>query len=216
MEGFKFLEHTSLKTRTFFQIPLPALAERAVLSFRTTSFRSYLGWCVGKAHPCWPVAGAIIALVLHSWAFSSVLSWPSLCLVVLVYLLSCVRLFLTPRTTVLQLSLSFTIFWSLLKLMSIELVMPSNLSSSVVPFLLRLSILPASGSFPVSWLVASGGRSIGTSASVLPVNIQGWFPLELIGLSSLHSKGLSRVFSNTTVRKHQFLGTQPFLALPSV
>ena len=75
---------------------------------------------------------------------------------------------------------------------------------------------PASGSFPVSWLVASGGRSIETSASVLPVNIQGWFPLELIGLSSLHSKGLSRVFSNTTVQKHQFLGTQPFLALPSV
>ena len=68
---------------------------------------------------------------------------------------------------------------------------------------------PASGSFPVSRIFASGGRSIRTSASVLPVNIQGWFPLRLTRLSSLQSKVLSRVFSSTIVRKHKFFGTQP-------
>ena len=61
--------------------------------------------------------------------------------------------------------------------------------------------LPASESFPMSWLFASGGQSIGALASVLPMNIQGWFPLGLTGLISLQSKGLSRVFSNTTVQK---------------
>ena len=72
---------------------------------------------------------------------------------------------------------------------------------------------PASGSFPVSRLFASGGQSVeaSTSASVLSMNIQGWFPLGLTGLISLQSKGLSRVFSNTTVQKHQFFGTQPSL-----
>ena len=68
-------------------------------------------------------------------------------------------------------------------------------------------------SFPVSQLFASGGESSGVSASasVLPMSIQGWFPLALTGLISLQSKGFSRVFSNTRVRKHQFIGTQPFL-----
>ena len=70
-------------------------------------------------------------------------------------------------------------------------------------------------SFPLSWLFASGGQGIGASASalasVLPMNIQDWFPLGLTGLISLLSKGLSRVFSNTTVRRHQFFGTQHFL-----
>ena len=66
------------------------------------------------------------------------------------------------------------------------------------------------GSFPMSWLLTSGGQSIGASASasVLPMNIQGWFPLKLTGWISLKSKGLSRVFSNTTVQKHQFLSAQ--------
>ena len=73
-----------------------------------------------------------------------------------------------------------------------------------------LSASVFSGSFPVSWLFASGGQSIGVSAStsVLPMNIQGWFPLGLTGLISLLSKGLSRVFSSTTVWKHQFSSTQ--------
>ena len=63
----------------------------------------------------------------------------------------------------------------------------------------------------MSQLFASGGQSIGASASVLPMNIQSWFPVEWTGLISLLSKGLSRVFSNTTIQKRQFFGTQPFL-----
>ena len=86
------------------------------------------------------------------------------------------------------------------------------ISSSVTHFSCHQSF-PASGSFPVSQLFTSGGQSIGTLvlASVLPMNIQDWFLLELTGLISLLSKGLSRVFSNTTVWKHQFFSTQPSL-----
>ena len=75
------------------------------------------------------------------------------------------------------------------------------------PFSFCLQSFPGSGSFPMSWLFPSGGQSIGASASVLPVKIQGWFPLGLTGLISLQSKGLSRVF-NTTVQKHQFFSAQ--------
>ena len=87
-----------------------------------------------------------------------------------------------------------------------------TISSSVVPFSCRQSF-PASASFPVSHFFTSGGQSIGVSASasVLPMNIQDWFPLGWTGWISLQSKGLSRVFSNTTVQKHQFFGTQPSL-----
>ena len=86
-------------------------------------------------------------------------------------------------------------------------------SSSVAPFSSCFQSFPALGSFPMSWLFASDDQSIGASvsASVLPMNIQDWFPLELTGLISLLSKGLSRVFSNTTVQKHQFIGTRPSL-----
>ena len=84
-------------------------------------------------------------------------------------------------------------------------------SSSVVPFPSCLQSFPASGSFSKSWLYVSGGQSIGASASVLPLNIQGWIPLGLTGLISLMPKGLSRVFSSTTVWKHQFFGAQPSL-----
>ena len=83
-----------------------------------------------------------------------------------------------------------------------------NFSSSVIPFSSCLQSSPSSGSFPMSQLFASGGQSIGASASVFPMNIQGWFPLGLTGLIFLLSKGLSRVFSNTTVQKHQFFGAQ--------
>ena len=83
-----------------------------------------------------------------------------------------------------------------------------TISSSVIPFSSCLQYFPASGSFPVSHFFASGGQSIGTSASVLPMNIQSRFSLGLTGLISLQSKGLSRVFSNTTVQKHQFFSTQ--------
>ena len=80
------------------------------------------------------------------------------------------------------------------------------ISSSVVPFSSYPQIFPASGSFPVSWLFTSRGQSIGdsASASVLPMNIQGWFPLGWTGWISLWSKWLSRIFSNTTVQKCQF------------
>ena len=85
-----------------------------------------------------------------------------------------------------------------------------TISSSVVPFSFCLQSFPASGSFPMSGLFASGGQSIGASASasVLPMNIQDWFPLGWTGWISLQSKGLSRVFSNTTVQTHQFYGAQ--------
>ena len=86
-----------------------------------------------------------------------------------------------------------------------------TISSSVIPFSSCPKSSPASGSFPMSRLFTSGGQSIGASASVLPMSIQGWFPLRLTGLFSLLSKGLSRTFSSTTVQKHQFLGTQPSL-----
>ena len=79
------------------------------------------------------------------------------------------------------------------------------------PFSFCIQSFPASGSFLMSRLFASGGQSIGASASVLPMNIQGWCPLVLTGLVSLLSKGLSTVFSSTTVRKHQFFSTQPSL-----
>ena len=88
-----------------------------------------------------------------------------------------------------------------------------TISSSVIPFSSHLQSFPASGSFQMSQLFASGGQSIGVSASasVLPMNIQDWFPLGWTSWISLQSKGLSRVFSNTTVHKHQFLGTLPSL-----
>ena len=86
-----------------------------------------------------------------------------------------------------------------------------SISSSVVSFSSCPQSFPASGSFPVSQLFTSGGQSIRASASVLPMSIQGWFPLGWTDLVSLLSKGLSRVFSNTTVQKCQFLGTQPYL-----
>ena len=85
-----------------------------------------------------------------------------------------------------------------------------TISSSVIPFSSSLQSFPASGSFPMSQFFASGGQSIGVSdsTSLLPMNIQDWFPLGWTGWISLQSKGLSRVFSNTTVQKHQLFGTQ--------
>ena len=85
-----------------------------------------------------------------------------------------------------------------------------TISSLVVPFSTCLQSFPASGSFPMSQFFTSGGQSIGVSASasIFPMNIQDWFPLGLTGLISLQSKGLSKVFSITTVQKHQFFSTQ--------
>ena len=122
--------------------------------------------------------------------------------------LSRVWLFATPWIAACQASLSITNSRSLLKLMS-KSVHPA-ISSSVVPFSSCPQSLPASRSFPVSQLFAWGGPSTGvsTSASVLPMNTQDWSPLGWTGWISLQSKGLSRIFSNTTVQKHQFFGAQ--------
>ena len=106
--------------------------------------------------------------------------------------------------------LSFSISQSLLNSCPLTLWCHPTIAHSSVPFSSCLQSFPASGSFPVSQFFSSGGQSIGVSAStsVCPMNIQGWFPLGLTGLISLQSKGLSRVFSNTTVQKHQFLSCQ--------
>ena len=123
-----------------------------------------------------------------------------------------VWLFATSWTAEPQASLSLTISWSLSKFMSIASVMPSAISSSNALFFCPQSF-PVSGSFPTSWLFISSDHNIGASASasVFPMSIQGWFPLRLTDLISLLSEGLSRVFSSTTVWRHQF-----FSALPSL
>ena len=110
------------------------------------------------------------------------------CIFIVVQLLSRIWLFATPWTAAWQASLSFTISWILLRFMSIESVMLSNYLILCCPLIPLPSVFPASGSFPMS--------------------IQGWFPLGLTGLISLQSKVLSKVFSNTTVQKHQFFGAQ--------
>ena len=121
-----------------------------------------------------------------------------------VQLFSRVRLFVTPWTAACQASLSITNSRSSLKLMSVKSWCHPTISSSVVPFSC-LQSFPASGSFPVCQFFTSGGQSsrVSASASVLPMNIQDWFPLGWTGWISLQFKGLSRVFSNTTVQKHQ-------------
>ena len=132
------------------------------------------------------------------------LEWVLLKIVFVVLSLSHVGLFATPWTAACQASLSFTISPSLLKLTSIDWWCHPTISSSVVPFSSCLQSFPASGSFSVSQFFPSCGQSIGVSASasVPPMNIQDWFPLGWTGWISLQSKGLSRVFSNTTTQKH--------------
>ena len=128
-----------------------------------------------------------------------------------VQLLSRVRLFATPWTAARQASLSIASSWNPPKPMSIDVVMPSNYLIVYHPLLLSPQSFPASGSFPISHLFTSGGQSTGVSAlaSFLPKKSQGWSPSEWTGWISLQSKGFSRVFSNTTVQKHQFFGAQP-------
>ena len=100
---------------------------------------------------------------------------------------------------------------SLIKLMSTESVMLSNHLILCCPFFSWPWSFPASGSFPMNWLFASGGESIGASASAHQMNIQHWFHLELTGLISMQPKEVSRVFSSTTVWKQQFFSAQPSL-----
>ena len=121
-----------------------------------------------------------------------------------------VRLLATPWTAARQASLSITNSRVYSNSCPLSQWCHPKISSSVVPFSSCPQSFPASGSFQMSHLFASGGQSIGVlaSASVLPMNIQDWFPLGWTGWSSLQSNGLSRVFFNTTVQKHQFLCTQ--------
>ena len=141
-------------------------------------------------------------------------SFPNKILDMHVCALSRVWLYTTPWTTAHLASLSFTISWSLFKFMPIELVMPSNHLILVAPF----SSCPQSS--PVyqglfQWVSSSYQvaklQSIRASASVLPMNIQDWFPFRLTGLISLLSRELSRDFSSTTIWKHQFFAVQPSL-----
>ena len=101
--------------------------------------------------------------------------------------------------------------WSLLRLMSIESMVPSNRLILCYPLLFLPWIFPSLSVFSNGLALCSGGQSIGASASVPPVDIQGWFPFGLTGLISLLSQGRSRVFSSTTICKHWLFGTQPSL-----
>ena len=127
--------------------------------------------------------------------------------------LSHVWLFATPWIAALQASLSITISRSSLRLTSIKSVMPSSHLILCRPLLLLPSIFPSITVFSSESALHICGQNIGASvsASVLPMNIQGWFPLGWTSLISLQSKELSIIFSNTTVQKHQFFGTQPSL-----
>ena len=126
-----------------------------------------------------------------------------------------VQLFAAPGAAAHHASLSFAISWSLLRFMSIESVILSDCLILCCPLLLLPSGFPASGSLPVNQLIESVGRSIGASTSVLPMNIQGGFPLGLTSLISSQSKELSRVFSSTKVCKHQFFGAGSYSQLAS-
>ena len=132
---------------------------------------------------------------------------------VVVQSLSCVRFLVTSWTAAHQAPPSFTISRVCSDLCLLSWWCYPAISSSVVPFSSCLQPFPASGSFLMSPLFTSGGQSTGASAtaSVFPMNIQGWFPLESTGLISLLSKGLSRVFSSTTIQKHQIFSAQPSL-----
>ena len=146
-------------------------------------------------------------------------SWLQACFVMSsVQSLSRVRLFETPWTAARQASLSITNSWSLLKLMSIESVIPSNHLILCCPLLLLPSIFPTSGSFQMSQFFTSGGQSIGVSASasVLPMNIQDWFPLGWTVLSSLQSKGLCKESSPTSQFKSITSSVLSFFYCPTL
>ena len=165
-------------------------------------FKKYLGEmdtciCVAESPHCSPEA---ITMLFFNWL--SCCSVAQSCPTLLSHGLQCSRLpcpSLSPR----DFSNSCPLSWWC----------HPTISSSVAPFSSCRQSFPPSGSFPMSCLFASGGQSFGASvsASALPLNIQGWFPLGLIGLISLLFKGLIRVFSSTAVQKHQFFGAQPYL-----
>ena len=138
--------------------------------------------------------------------------------IISVQLLGSVQLFVTPWTAACQASLAIINSWSLLKLMSIELMTPSNHLTPCCPLLLLPSVFPSKRIFSnksllcIRWWKYWSFSFIRTEySSVLPMNIQDWFPLGSTGWISLQSKGLLRVFPNTTVQKNWFFSTQPSL-----
>ena len=149
------------------------------------------------------------------WLLSSLLLWRLCCCYCCSFAKLCSTLW-TPWTEACQAPLSSTISQSLLSMvcfMSIELVILSIHPILCCPLLLFPSIIPSFRVFSIELAFCTRGQSIGASASasVLPLNIQDWFPLGLTGLIFLLSKGLSRVFPSTTLQKHQFLNAQPSL-----
>ena len=132
---------------------------------------------------------------------------------VVVQSLSWIWLSVTSWTTACQASLSSTVSWGLCNSCPLSWWCSLSISSSATLLSFCLQSSPASGSFLMSWLFTSGGQSIGAlaSATVLPMNIHGWFPLGLTDLVSLQSKGLLRVLSSTIIYKLQFFSTQPSL-----
>ena len=170
---------------------------------------SILAWRIpGTGEPGWLLSMGLYR-VGHDWtdlaAAAYVYNYISS-----VQSLSCVWLFVTPWTAAHQAFLSITNSWDCSNSCPLSQWCHRTISSPVVPFSSCLRSFSASGSFPVSQVFPSDGQNIRTSASalVLPMNIQDWFPLGFTGRISLQSKGLSQVFSNTTVQKHQFFGAQ--------
>ena len=177
---------------------------RPILSYRGMMTVQILGYA---SHKCKASALPCIVLFILSPDFPSTKCRDFTCWTQFrsVQSLIYVRLFVTPWTAARQTSCPSPISRAYSN--SCRWCHPT-ISSSVVSFSSHLQFFPASGSFPMSQFFTSGGQSIGVSVSVLPMNIQDWFPLGLTGWISLQSKGLSRVFSNTTVPKHQFFGAQ--------
>ena len=177
-------------------------------------------WCGNWESSCgWKVMSLMMSAWMGGWeslrlkaptAFPMPPTMPSTWSVAVVQSLSRVRLFVTPWTATLQASLSFSITQGLLRSCPLSQWCYPTISPSANPFSSCCQSFPASESFPMRWPFASSGQSIraSASASVLPMNIQDWFPLGCTGWISLQSKGLSRVFSNTTVQKHQFFSAQ--------
>ena len=170
---------------------------------------TFLGWSAIKLQD-WDSSLTILTAKLTIIHYLLMPNWLLPSLFSSVQSLSRVRLFVTPWITAHQTSLSITNSQSLLKLISIESVMPSSHLILCHPLSSCSQSLPASESSPMSQLFTWGGQSIGVSAlaSFLPMNTKDWSPSEWTCLIPLQSKGLSRVFSNTTVQKHQFFGAQ--------
>ena len=187
---------------------------KAVCDLRNTETAQICDLSCSKMAPCskaWPLAITCPVCILAPSFLAPVFLGQFAKPLSSVQLLSHVQLFAAPWTAALQASLSITNSQNPLKLMSIELVMPSNHLILCRPLILLPSIFHSIRVFLMSQFFTSGGQGVGVSASasVLPMNTQDWSPLRWTSWISLLSRGLSRVFSNTTVQKHQFFGAQP-------